>query len=107
MTKPTRPTATRSEDRGSLEQQLAALQRENADLKARLARGPVDESWFTPGVLSVLALAVFFALWAKYMPMRRSAAAPAVAERPAGEYNPTRPAAPAAAAPTPAPSPGH
>lgn len=100
MVKPARPSAARTDDAATLVQQVAALQRENAELKTKLAKGPVDDSWFTPGVLSLLALALFFALWAKYSPLRRAPAAEAATTaRPAGEYNPT---APAAAAPTPA-----
>lgn len=81
-------TAARPDDRASLELENAALRRENAELKARLAKGPTDETWFTPGLLGVLALGLFFALWAKYNPLARTrAAAPAAVTAP-GDYNP-------------------
>lgn len=75
----------------SLEQQVESLRRENAELKARLAKGPVDDSWFTPGVLSLLFLALFGALWMKYVPTRRArpAAALVADAGTAGEYNPS------------------
>lgn len=108
MAKLVRPTESRTDDRAALTEQIASLRRENAELKAKLARGPVDDTWFTPGVMAVLALGVFFALWARYVPSAaRAATAPVVAERPAGEYNPTaRPPSPSPS-PARAPAPSH
>lgn len=77
-------------DRAALERKVESLEKEVERLRAELARGPRDETWFTPGVLGVLALGIFFALWFKYEPaMRARASAPAAAAAPApGEYNP-------------------
>ncbi len=88
MAKP--PKQTRTEDRGSLERQIEALQRENEELRERLSKGPSDETWFTPAILSLLFLGLFAAGWAKYVPSAHRRAA-VVAEADAGatgEYNP-------------------
>jgi len=86
-------------DRAELERKVESLEREVDRLRAELARGPRDETWFTPGVLGALALGIFFALWARYEPaLRRRATASAVEAAPTpGEYNPP-PAAPSPAA---------
>lgn len=77
-------------DRSASEQELRTLRDENARLRERLARGPTDETWFTPGVLSLLFLGLFFALWYRYVPsMRPRANAAVTADAGAtGEYNP-------------------
>jgi hypothetical protein len=86
-------------DRAELERQIESLQREVDRLRAVVAKGPSDETWFTPGVLGVLALGIFFALWFRYEPMSRQRPATAAVETTTlGEYNPP-PAAPAPAAP--------
>jgi hypothetical protein len=79
---------TRSDDRPSLEQQIAELQRKNDALEARLAKGPTDETWFTPGLMSVLFLALFGALWVRYVPSLRAHRAPVVEAGAPDEYNP-------------------
>ena len=86
MAKP--PKQSRPEDRGPLERQIEALQRENEDLKARLAKGPSDETWFTPGILSLLFLGLFAAGWARYVPSARRRAPVVVDASTPGEYNP-------------------
>ncbi|MFO0602819.1 MAG: hypothetical protein U0324_06565 [Polyangiales bacterium] len=107
MARPARPARSAAVDvpdrgdRAELERRIDSLQRENDRLRAELARGPRDETWFTPGVLGALVLGIFFALWFKYEPaMRRRAAAPAAEAAPVpGEYNPPAPpAAPSAPA---------
>ncbi len=86
MAKPQRQS--RVEDRGALERQIEALQRENDELKAKLAKGPSDETWFTPAVLSLLFLGLFAAGWARYVPSARRHAPAAVDAGATGEYNP-------------------
>jgi len=86
MAKTQRPT--RSDDRPALEQQIAALQRKNDELEARLAKGPTDETWFTPGIMSLLFLALFGALWFRYVPSLRARRAPVVEAGVPDEYNP-------------------
>lgn len=73
-----------------MEQELRAVREENARLRERLAKGPTDETWFTPGVLSLLFLGLFFALWYRYVPSMRPRAAGAVVvdAGATGEYNP-------------------
>lgn len=85
-----RPEREEQGRRGPLEEELQALRDENNRLRARLARGPTDETWFTPGVLSVLFLGLFFALWYRYVPsMRpRGGGAPVVDAGASGDYNP-------------------
>ncbi len=85
------------DDRAELERKIESLQREVDRLRAVVAKGPTDETWFTPGVLGVLALGIFFALWFRYEPASRQRPATAAVETTTlGEYNP--PAAPAAPA---------
>lgn len=79
-TRPSRPEPQRPDDRAALEQQIESLRKENAELKARLAKGPVDESWFTPGLLSLLFLGLFAALWVRYVPAAARPRAAAVAD---------------------------
>lgn len=89
MVKPLRQTKT--EDRSTLERRIESLERENAELRARLEKGPSDETWFTPGVLGLLFLGLFAAAWVRYAPPmgRRAHADTAAADAGAtGEYNP-------------------
>jgi hypothetical protein len=78
-------------DLAELDRKVESLQREVARLRAELDGGPRDNTWFTPGVIGLLALGLFFALWVKYEPvLRRRAEAPAPSAQSAtpGEYNP-------------------
>jgi hypothetical protein len=72
----------------SLEARVEALVRENNELKAKIAQGPTDETWFTPGLMGLLALGLFGALWARYEPVFRHRSTPTVQTPPADEYNP-------------------
>ncbi len=60
----------------SLEGKLEALRREKVELEAKVAKGPSDETWFTPGLLSLLFLGLFAALWVKYVPASPARNAP-------------------------------
>lgn len=86
MAKP--PKQSRTEDRSALERRVEALERENEELRARLARGPSDETWFTPAVLSLLFLGLFAAGWARYVPSARRAQTTVASAPTPGEYNP-------------------
>ncbi len=89
MAKPQRQTS--SDDRTTLARRVETLERENAELRAKLEKGPSDETWFTPGVLGLLFLGLFAAAWIRYTPMlaRRAHADTATADAGAtGEYNP-------------------
>jgi hypothetical protein len=92
-TRQSRPASrTETPDVDALEQKIDALRRENDELKARLAKGPTDETWFTPGLLSLLAVGLLAVLWYRYAPPIRPRGANAstapTATVDAGEYNP-------------------
>ena len=92
-TRQSRPASrTETPDVAALEQKIDELRRENDELKARLAKGPTDETWFTPGLLSLLAVGLLAVLWYRYAPPIRPRGANAstapVAAADAGEYNP-------------------
>ena len=90
-TRQSRPAArTDPPDAAALEQKIDELRRENDELTARLAKGPTDETWFTPGLLSLLAVGLLAVLWYRYAPPIRPRGANATPAPvvDAGEYNP-------------------